>query len=67
MELVRIVSLGCGSTTCPTVYAADDGDLVVQGYKINEPRIEEGLPEGEAVVKIPRQLLDDWVHATGGR
>jgi hypothetical protein len=65
MALVPLVS--CGSGHCPTVYAAEDGDLVVQGYEIIEPQIVGGLPHGERAVKIPRQLLDDYARLTAER
>jgi hypothetical protein len=46
---------GCeDGKTCPTIFAEGDGSFAIQGYIILAP---EGVPEGEALVRIPRELL----------
>jgi len=49
----------CGrSDICPTIWEADDGDLLVQGYIVSAGVLAEiAPPDGESVVKIPRSLL----------
>lgn len=56
MKLDRVAGV-CASGGCPTVYATEEGDLVIQGYAIVGPSIDGGLPPGEAVVRIPRELM----------
>jgi hypothetical protein len=56
MDLVPLAATACGSGACPTVYVAADGDLVVQG-SVQALRESDGVPVGEARVKIPRDLL----------
>jgi hypothetical protein len=64
MKLVRVAG-SCTSSTCPTVYATEDGDVVVQGFVVPDPAIEGGLPQGEATVRVPRQLLIDAAAQLG--
>jgi hypothetical protein len=58
VKLVRVAT-SCGTSTCPTVYSAGDGDVVVQGFVVPDPAIEGGLPQGETVVRVPLQLIID--------
>lgn len=47
------------STSCPTIYLAEDGDLVVQGQRLDtatERELASVLP-GETAVKISPELL----------
>lgn len=51
-----------GETGCPSVFATDDGTLVVQGWKVTDPDAlatlrERGLPDHEDAVEIPMVLL----------
>ncbi len=48
----------CGSGGCPTVYEidGDDGNVAVQGYVT----AHTDLPDGEAVVIVPRDLLRNF-------
>lgn len=51
---------GCNAGTCPTVYETDSGDLLVQGFIVEDPGIIDelgDLPRGEGVVRVPRELL----------
>jgi hypothetical protein len=59
-EIVKLQLLYCeSSTSCPTVYVAEDGDLVVQGVVLDletQSELHNLLP-GEVAVKIAPQLL----------
>ncbi|OHV32998.1 hypothetical protein BCD49_28165 [Pseudofrankia sp. EUN1h] len=57
MELVPLAQTSCGSSTCPGVFEAPDGSVVVQGYVVPAPRTADEVPDGEARVQIPRDLL----------
>jgi hypothetical protein len=54
MKLTRIKG-ACRDDTCPTLYATDRGTFVVQGYVLNDTDVT--LPEGEALVEVPAELL----------
>ncbi|MGW6917239.1 hypothetical protein ACWGB8_25910 [Kitasatospora sp. NPDC054939] len=45
---------------CPTLYETDEGDIVVQGYRLTDPealaQLQNVLP-GETFVVVPRDLL----------
>jgi hypothetical protein len=56
MKLIQVAA-ECASGTCPTVWATEEGDLVVQGYEIIDMPIDGGLPRGEAAVRVPRNLV----------
>jgi hypothetical protein len=60
MKLVKIASSDCKSGDCPTVYRTDRGTIAVQGY-----RVAHTVPDGEAVVEIPAELLAEAVRAIG--
>lgn len=57
MELVPLAQSSCGTSTCPGVFEASDGSVVVQGYVVPTQRYADGVPDGEARVQIPRDLL----------
>lgn len=61
MELTRIASANCKDGDCPTVYSTDRGTVAVQGYKVTHV-----VPDGEAIVEIPAELLVEAVRALGG-
>lgn len=51
---------GCEDGTCPTVWAiADSGDVVVQGYVVDDAEALDtmALPKTETAVRIPLALL----------
>jgi outer membrane protein assembly factor BamE (lipoprotein component of BamABCDE complex) len=56
MKLVPLAQTSCGTATCPGVFEAPDGSVVVQGYVVPRQTVD-GVPEGEARVQIPRDLL----------
>jgi hypothetical protein len=60
MELVKIASSDCKSGDCPTVYRTDRGTIAIQGYQVTHP-----VPDGEAIVEIPAELLAEAVRALG--
>lgn len=55
MRLVPLATTACGSAHCPTVYLDADNvhDVLIQGYVVPGQR----TPEGETIVRIPRDLL----------
>ncbi|OHV40159.1 hypothetical protein BBK14_13260 [Parafrankia soli] len=55
MKLVPVAT--CNGGACPTIYVTDDGDVVVQGWVFPRQRSHEDPPDGEARVRIPRELL----------
>jgi hypothetical protein len=56
MKLTRLGVGGCWDGTCPTLYRSDRGTIVVQGWVVNDSEVTP--PEGEALVEIPVELLD---------
>ncbi len=53
-----------GRTGCPTVYVADSGELVVQGYEIDSDthaQLENILP-GETAVRISPEILQGAIE-----
>ena len=58
MKLTRLS--GCAGSSCPTLYATDRDTIVVQGYVVQDLEALESLdlPTGEAVVEVPRHLLE---------
>jgi hypothetical protein len=54
---VKLTPLGtdCRDGTCPTIYRSDRGTIVVQGYVVTDADVT--VPEGEALVEIPAELL----------
>jgi hypothetical protein len=59
MQLVPL-AITCNAGACPTVYtdADDTSTLWVQGWEPSPDQIRV-LPTGEAMVRIPRDLLVD--------
>lgn len=56
MEHMRLLAENsdCRDGNCPKVYDLEDGEnLAVQGYTMDS----EELPEGESMVRVPRELL----------
>jgi hypothetical protein len=67
MKLVPLAQTSCGSAACPTVFSDSDGSLVVQGYVLPSQRPGDDVPDGEARVRIPQELLLDAARALMGR
>ena len=64
MRLARIAGNCPDGRTCPTVYATDRGTIVVQGYTIPAHELTQiTLPDGEAAVEIPIELLEEAARA----
>jgi len=61
MELIRVAGTNCKDGDCPAVYRTDRGTVAVQGY-----RVSHAVPEGEAIVEIPAELLVEAMRALGG-
>lgn len=49
--------MSCTAGSCPTVYEDGPDSVLVQGYVVPAPRLGFSVPEGEAVVKVPIELL----------
>lgn len=49
----------CENGTCPTVYLTDAGDLVVQGFVVEDAEAlgTMQLPAGETAVRVPAELI----------
>jgi len=60
MELTKIAGTNCKDGDCPTIYRTERGTIAVQGY-----RLTRDVPEGEALVEIPAELLSEAVRALG--
>ncbi|MGP3969230.1 hypothetical protein [Streptomyces sp. 6N223] len=60
---LRFLSSASNSGSCPSLYETEDGDIVVQGYKLTDPealsQLRDVLP-GEEFVIVPRSLLDSF-------
>ncbi|PYC77645.1 hypothetical protein C7C46_18390 [Streptomyces tateyamensis] len=58
MKLTQLDS-ECEVGPCPTIYATDTDELVVQGFRIDDPEALAAmqLPENETAVRIPVALL----------
>lgn len=55
MELTPLRG-ACRDGTCPTIYRSDRGTVVVQGFVVTDANVT--VPEGEALVEIPAELLE---------
>jgi hypothetical protein len=56
MQLVPLAQ-ACRAGACPTVFATEGSDVVVQGYVLSAPSTTTAVPEGEALVRIPGDLI----------
>lgn len=63
MALIRLVGSCPDGRTCPTVYKTDRGTVAIQGYKLPADELSQiVLPDGETVVEIPIELLEEAVR-----
>jgi hypothetical protein len=64
IERTRKIS-GCDDGTCPRVdETSEPGMIAVQGYRPSPAELAAmSVPDGEAVVLVPRHVLDDWAAA----
>ena len=58
---LEVIAKLCSAGGCPTIYRTPTGDLLVQGYSVEESGVD--LPAGEALVRIPRALLIEALDA----
>ncbi len=50
--------VGCMGGKCPTIYRAEDGSIIIQGYKVDdEVRGSVSPADNEDIVRIPAELL----------
>jgi hypothetical protein len=65
---LTVVAKSCSAGACPTIYRTGSGSVVVQGYVVSAPQAGVDVPEGEALVEIPAELLtEDLLRAVAGR
>ena len=64
---LTFVGTDSGGGHCPTLYATDNGTVVVQGTRVIDPQAIAdlegtygGLPTHETAVEIPADLLRNW-------
>lgn len=48
---------GCKGGSCPTIYETEEGNIVVQGYVLNEQSGVD-VPEGESLVELPKGFVE---------
>ncbi len=60
MRLQEIVRMACRDNYCPTVFRAENGDYVVQGYRVERSELDPVPPiaPDEDLVRIPSSLID---------
>jgi hypothetical protein len=61
---LHVVAKICSAGGCPTIYRTASGSLLVQGYVVTGES-PVGLPDGEALVEIPPELLAAAIRSMG--
>ncbi|MEU4425864.1 hypothetical protein AB0F81_35035 [Actinoplanes sp. NPDC024001] len=58
---LRPIANLCTAGSCPTVYEidVDSGRVVVQGYRMTAAQAGIDVPDGEALVEVPLDLLKE--------
>jgi hypothetical protein len=59
---LRVLAQTCTAGACPTVYESDRGTVVVQGYTVSSQHAGVDVPDGEALVEVPLDLLKEAVR-----
>jgi len=62
--LETVVSTCTDGQTCPALYTDDEDTVIVRGYL--ETRDDLAVPDGEALVRVPRSLLADGAARLAG-
>ncbi len=63
-----MVKLYCGAgQNCPTAYLDDNGDFIIQGYKLGEGELEGLSVPDLGVVRVPRELITKTIQALDQR
>jgi hypothetical protein len=59
LTILRGDEKDCSGGTCPTVYLAEDGDLVVQGYVLDDATASNlvHVAPGESAIKISAKVV----------
>jgi hypothetical protein len=52
-----VVRAACGSGACPAIFADGDAMVIVQGYAVDPAEVGLNVPDGELLVRVPRELL----------
>lgn len=55
--LTTVASTCTDGQTCPAIYTDEEETVLVRGYVAQHPEL--ALPDGEALVRVPRSLLDE--------
>lgn len=58
---LHVIANFCSAGGCPTIYRTPSGDLLVQGYTVDDHSVD--LPDGEALVRIPAALIAEAVRS----
>ncbi|MGA4540121.1 hypothetical protein ACPA54_09005 [Uniformispora flossi] len=58
------VAGNCDVKDCPAVYVTEQGTYLVQGYVSADHGLD--VPPGEAIVEVPRDLLDKLARENHG-
>jgi hypothetical protein len=53
----------CASSNCPTVFIADNGNYVIQGYKIKSEVEDVDVPNGEALIEVPKEFIEGFLRS----
>jgi hypothetical protein len=67
LALEYVLTSGCTSGNCPTMYRTNRGTFVVQGYAVTPEQAGVELPDGELLVEIPLDLLAGVIRILDGR
>ena len=56
---IRFLGKDTNEGNSPTLWETDDGQLVIQGFILDSETLAKvgSIPDGEAVIRIPRKLL----------
>lgn len=62
MKLTRIAKMCCNGKHCPSVFEADTGDFVIQGYKPSRETkqvLANGMGPGENATVLPKEFAHE--------
>ena len=64
MKAKEIFNLCGNGGACPTVYKAEDGDYIVQGYVLKSDEKETlSALNGEDIVRLPKEFVEKMVES----
>ncbi|MEZ4848225.1 MAG: hypothetical protein R3B93_06330 [Bacteroidia bacterium] len=64
MELTVVhATLNCTESSCPTIYKNQDGNYVIQGFKLkSQDKKGISIPEGEDAILVPADFLKEFIE-----